>query len=239
MEAHRRPRRTYARAEVAPGQGAWLVQLDGEPARTPAGALLYAPTRALAQALAGDYASQGERVDPSTMPFVRIAHSAIDAVAPNPGPVRADVVNFAQSDLVCYRASSPASLVAAQAAAWDPVLVFAREAMRARFVLSEGVINVEQPHASIEAVRAAVEALDPSFGLAALHVMTTLTGSVLIALAVIHERLSASEAWAAAHVDEDEQIAVWGEDAEAAERRAHRWTEMEAAARVGALLRAP
>jgi chaperone required for assembly of F1-ATPase len=148
--------------------------------------------------------------------------------------VAEDLCAFAQTDLVAYRADSPERLVAAQAAAWDPVLDFAREALGARLLLSEGVMHVEQAPEAIEAIRRAVLAVADPFRLAALHTMTTLTGSLLIALAVLNGRLTAAEAWEAAHVDETYQASVWGRDAEAEARLAARRAEFEAAALVAA-----
>ena len=166
------------------------------------------------------------------MPLTRLANSAIDGVSREVEAVRAEVVKYAGSDLLCYRAGDPASLVAAQAASWDPVLDWARDALGARFILSQGVMFVDQPAPAIEAVRAAVETIDCPHRLAALSSMTTLTGSVLLALAVSRGRLTAEEAWRAAHVDEDFQMGAWGEDAEALARRTRRWSDMEAASRV-------
>jgi chaperone required for assembly of F1-ATPase len=122
--------------------------------------------------------------------------------------------------------------VAAQAAAWDPVLAWAREELGAFFLLAEGVVFVEQPAEATAGVRAAVERITDPAALACLHVMTTLTGSVLLALAVARGRLDAASAWTAANVDEDYQMQAWGSDTEALERRARRWLEMEAAARL-------
>ena len=144
-------------------------------------------------------------------------------------PVRAEIVKYAGSDLTCYRAGGPQSLVDAQEAAWGPVLAWAREALGARFLLVEGIVAVDQPAESLAAVKAALADLDP-LKLAALHVATTLTGSALIALAVLRGGLTAEDAWTAAHVDEDWQMAQWGRDATALSRRAARWQEMQAAA---------
>ena len=183
----------------------------------------------MAEALAAEWQGQGERIDPATMPLTRIANSAIDRVAGEMAPVRAEIVKYAGSDLVCYRGEGPASLVAAQEAAWDPVLAWAREALGARFVLAEGIIAVEQPAESLAAVDTALAGLDP-LRLAAVHVVTTLTGSALIALAVLNGALGPEEAWAAAHVDEDWQMEQWGRDEMALARRAARWRDMQAAA---------
>jgi chaperone required for assembly of F1-ATPase len=118
-----------------------------------------------------------------------------------------------------------------QAQAWDPVLDWAHKALGARFILAEGVMPVPQPAQALNAVAAKLEGLD-AFSLASLHVMTTLMGSALLALAHAHGRLTADQAWAAAQVDEDWQIEQWGQDAEAAARRQRRWEEMLAASRL-------
>ena len=166
------------------------------------------------------------------MPLTRLANSALDGVAAAMAATRAEIAGYAGSDLLCYRATTPEALVAAEAAAFDPVLDWAREALGAKFLVAEGVVHVRQPEPALAAVRAALEAFESPFALAALHVMTSLTGSVLLALAVARERLSAEEAWRIAHVGEDFQIAQWGEDEEAKARRAARWRDFEAAGRV-------
>ncbi|KMO31882.1 ATPase, partial [Methylobacterium tarhaniae] len=190
---------------------------------------------ALAEALAQEWGAQGEFIDPARMPLTRLVNSAIDGVADRREAVVDDLAAYAGTDLVVYRAGDPARLVAAQAAAWDPVLDWAHESLGARFMLSEGVMHVAQPQESLAAIRRAVEAVESPTALAGLHSMTTLTGSVLIALAVLHGRLTPQEGWAAAHVDETFQAEVWGRDEEAQARLAGRRTEFEAAARVAAL----
>jgi chaperone required for assembly of F1-ATPase len=148
--------------------------------------------------------------------------------------VIADIVKYAGSDLVCYRAAEPEGLVAAQSEAWDPVLAFARDEVGARFVCVEGITFAEQPARAIAAVREAVvqSTGERPLAVAALHVMTTLTGSVLLALSVARRELSPEAAWDAAHVDEDFQMRAWGADIEALERRTKRFAEMQAAAKL-------
>ncbi len=223
------PRRFYKAASVAPQTQGFALTLDGKQAKTPGRNPLVLSDRAVAEALAAEWQAQGERIDPATMPLTRIVHSAIDRVAREMGPVRAEIVKYAGSDLVCYRGEGPESLVAAQEAAWGPVLAWAREALGARFVLAEGIIAVEQSAASLAAIAAALADLDP-LKLAAVHVVTTLTGSALIALAVLRGAFTPEGAWAAAHVDEDWQMEQWGRDEMALSRRAGRWREMQAAA---------
>ena len=212
------------------------VLLDGKPIRTPAKRDLALPTAALAEAIAAEWAAQAAHVDPATMPLTRLANSAIDGVAGREAEVRADIAKYAGSDLVCYRAEGPEGLVERQCRAWDPILEWARETLGARFEVATGIMPVAQPDAGRAAVAEALAHLD-AFTLAALHVMTTLMGSALLALGHARGRLSAEAAWAAAHVDEDWQISQWGEDAEAEARRERRWAEMQAASRMLSLLR--
>jgi chaperone required for assembly of F1-ATPase len=170
-------------------------------------------------------------IDPATMPLTRFANSILDGVIGREPEVRADILKYAGSDLLCYRAEGPASLVQRQAAAWDRVLAWAREAFNARLVLTAGVMPVAQPDHALAGIAAALEELD-AYRLTSIHVMTTLTGSALLALAHSHGALTVDEAWAAAHIDEDWQIEQWGEDYEAAQRRQYRWSEMQAASRL-------
>jgi chaperone required for assembly of F1-ATPase len=233
------PKRFYAEAGVTERDGAFVLALDGRPARTPARNLVAVPARSLGDALAAEWQAQGEVIDPATMPITRIVNSSLDGVAQNPQAVADDLLRYAGSDLVCYRAGDPERLVVAQAAAWDPVLAFARDRLGARLVLSQGVMHVTQPEHAIAAVRAAVEQAASPFALAALHVMTTLTGSVLIPLAVAAGELSPEDAWDAAHVDERFQESLWGEDEEAMDRRRRRKEDFLAAASVYRLASQP
>jgi chaperone required for assembly of F1-ATPase len=227
-----RPKRFYEAAGVEERDGLFWLTLDGRPARSPGRQPLGVPNRGLAEALAAEWDRQSAEVDPSTMPVTRIVNSALDGVANRHDEVVDDLVRYAGSDLVCYRAGNPARLVEAQNAAWDPVLDWARERHGARFALAEGVIPVAQPPEAEGAIRAAIEPLRSPLRLAALHVMTTLTGSVLIALAHAEGAIPADEAWAAAHVDEHYQESVWGEDHEARMRREAREAEFRAASLV-------
>lgn len=223
------PRRFYKSAGVAAADGGFAVELDGKAAKTPGKAPLILPSAAAAGLVAAEFAAQGETIDPASMPVLRLVNTAIDGVAADPQAVHEDILRFSSSDLLCYRAGSPASLVDRQNAAWDPVIDWARASLGARFVLAEGVMHVAQPREAIAAFGAHLSRFADRFSLAAIHSMTSLTGSALLALAVATGAL-ADDAWAAAHVDEDFNIALWGEDAEATARRAFRWTEMKAAA---------
>jgi len=222
-------KRFYEKATVGEGVP-FAVLLDHRGVKTPAGNTLAAPSAALAEATAAEWNAQGERIDPATMPLTRLANTIIDGVAPNPEPVADEIAKYLGSDLVCYRANAPEGLVAAQAQHWDPVLAWAREKHGARFVLGEGVMFVAQPESAVAAIRAAIPS-DP-WRLGAVHLITTLTGSALIALAVAARELGVDEAWATAHVDEDWNMKLWGRDELALARRATRFADMQAAGSV-------
>jgi chaperone required for assembly of F1-ATPase len=235
------PRRFYSDVATAPAMGAegFAVLLDGRQAKTPGKAVLCVPTAALARAIAGEWAAQDTVINPAAMPHTRLANTAIDAVAARRDDVRADLLKYADSDLLCYRADAPAGLVQRQAATWDPVLRWLHATTGAHLLLSTGIRHVTQQPAALQAIAEGFDRVVPAddpFRLAAAHVMTTLTGSAVLAMAVLARELSAEAAWTAAHIDEDWQIAQWGEDWEAAERRKRRWAEMQAAALLVALL---
>ena len=228
-----------AAAGAEGGEGGFPVLLDGKPIRTPARRALAAPARALAQAMADEWNAQKEFIDPGHMPLTRLANAVIDAVAARPEPVADEIAKYLGSDLLFYRADTPEGLVAKQAEHWDPVLVWARDALGARFVLVQGVIYAEQPPEAVAAARAAIPtdaSLQEIWRLGAVSSITTLTGSALLALALAHGAIDVETAWAAAHVDEDWQMTQWGRDTVALDRRAFRYTEMQAAAAVLALI---
>ena len=223
-------RRFYERASVEERNGGFALLLDGRPVRTPAGQGLVLPSKALAEAVAAEWQAVPEFLDPARMPLTRLANSILDGVVAAAGPVRAEIAKYLTSDLLFYRADAPDALVQCQARHWDPLIAWAREELGACFVLAEGVAPVHQSEHAVSAAAAAIPH-DP-WRLGALHSITTLTGSALLALAVAGKRLSAAEAWAAAHVDEDWNMEQWGRDALALERRDFRYAEMGAAATV-------
>jgi chaperone required for assembly of F1-ATPase len=227
-----RIKRFYKQANAGQREGAFAILLDGKPALTPAKRPLALPSRALAEAVAAEWAAQGEHIDPATMPLTRLAHAAIDGVAGGAKAVAAEIERYAGSDLVLYRATEPEGLIAVQAKHWDPVLAWAIDMLGARFTPVKGVKHVAQPEAAIKAVRAEIASYKSPFQLAALASLTNISGSALLALALGRGQFSADEAWAAAHVDEDWNVKRWGEDAEAVARRAARRIEFDAAARM-------
>jgi chaperone required for assembly of F1-ATPase len=196
---------------------------------------LVAPARVLAEALAAEWDAQKDRVDPAVMPLTRLANSIIDGVAPAPQPVAAEIEKYLGTDLLFYRAATPAGLIASQQQHWDPIVDWARENLGARFVLTEGIVHVRQPETAIAAaVRAIPNGADVkgAWRLGALNVITTLTGSALLALAVAAGRLTTDAAWTAAHLDEDWNMQFWGRDEVILKRRVYRFAEMQAAGSV-------
>jgi chaperone required for assembly of F1-ATPase len=226
-------RRFYKTVDVVARPEGHVVTLDGKLMRTPARRPLAAPTSTLARALAAEWEAQHEHINPAGMPLTRLANSILDGVVDNADAVADDVARYFNSDLLCYRAAHPEKLVARQAAQWDPALNWASDKLGARFLLAEGVMHVAQPEATHAAGRAALPT-EP-WALGAVHSATTLMGSVLLALAMAHGRLSPAEAWAAAHVDEDWNFELWGRDETVLNRRTAKFAELEAAACVLAL----
>ena len=228
-------KRFYARVGVAPcAEGAGIL-LDGKPVRTPARRLLAAPVAALARAIAEEWDAHKDVIDPAAMPLTRLANAIVDGVTEAPGPVKAEVAKYLASDLVLYRAAEPTRFAERQRQHWDPILAFARTRLGAHFVAAEGIVFVPQNEAAIAAAATAIPG-DP-WRLGAVSLIATLTGSALIALALAQDALTGEAAWAAAHVDEDWNMELWGCDALVLERRAYEFRNFEAAMTVLRTLR--
>lgn len=227
-----RPKRFYKVASVAPVEGSFAVHLDGKPVRTPGKSLLALPTEQAAALVAAEFDAQKEIIDPVTMPVLRLVNTAIDGVASDPQAVLEDMLRFASSDLLCYRADGPQGLIDRENEHWDPVIDWARASLGARFDLAEGIIHVNQPREAIAVLGVHLAQRAEPLRLAALHVLTSLTGSALLALAIDFGQIDGEAAWQAAHIDEDWQIEQWGQDAEAEARRAHRKRDFLAAIRL-------
>jgi chaperone required for assembly of F1-ATPase len=223
-------RRFYAGVEVRQGPAGDAITLDGRPIRTPARRALAAPSRPLAEAIAAEWRAQQEFIDPAAMPLTRLANTIIDGVAAAPDEVALEIAKYLSSDLVCYRAAAPEGLVARQAVHWDPIVAWARDALGAPFAVCQGVMHAAQPDNAIVAASAHIPR--HPWRLGAVHAITTLTGSALIALAAAAGAIGRDAAWAAAHVDEDWNMDFWGRDEVALKRRAYRFAEMTAAAMV-------
>ena len=236
MEAARRSaravqrKRFYTSAGTDETDGGYTITLDGKPIKTPSGSTVVVPARSLAEKIAAEWNAQGEFIDPLTMPLTRFANSVVQGVTDNVVAVTDDVAKYFGSDLLFYRAGHPEALVAREAEHWDPILFWAAETLGAHFILAEGVMHVRQPDEASAAARRALPA-DPWL-IGALHVVTTLTGSALLALALFHGVVDAEQTWAATHVDEDWNAEKWGVDEEVAARKAAKSVDFKAVAAV-------
>lgn len=224
-----RRKRFYTTVGISAGEDGHSVTLDDKTIRTPSRNALVVPSHAIAELMAAEWSAQQEFIDPLSMPVTRLANSVLDAISTEEQitAVRDDIAKYFGSDLLFYRASHPEALIAREAAAWDPVLFWAAEDLGAHFIMAEGVMHVSQPAQAIAAAKDALPS-DP-WRVAALHMVTTITGSALLALVLLRGRLSADEVWSAAFVDEDWNAEKWGLDEEAAARRAARKVDFEGA----------
>ncbi len=212
------PKKFYKLAEVTAELG---IALDGRIVKTPLKAKLMLPCLPLANAISAEWNAQVDVINPATMPLTKLANTAIDRAGAERAFVAGQVVEFAGSDMVCYRAEAPDKLVALQSDAWDPVVAWASTAIGAKFRMVRGVMHSAQTAATLAAVVAHVATLS-DFQLTVAHNLTTLTGSALLGLMLTAKAISPEKGWVAAHVEEDFQIATWGQDDEAQVRRAFR-----------------
>lgn len=231
------PKRFYATVDVARGDDGFAVTLDGRATKTPGKKIpVVVPVLSLAQKMAEEWAEQGKFINPATMPMVRLINSAVESGAEMVPAFRAEIGKFAASDLLLYRADSPQELVAEQEQIWDAVLVKLARKFDVAFQPTIGIIHQPQPVSTLEKLDAALEG-QGLLSLTALVSITGLTGSGLLAIVLLYQLVTPDEVWAAAHVDEDHQIRLWGEDDEALERRAKRRVEFDIAVSVVEALR--
>jgi chaperone required for assembly of F1-ATPase len=229
-------KRFYKQAEAVPAEDGFGLALDGKRLRSPAGAVLTLPTRALAEAIAAEWQAQEGEIQPLRMPLMRLASTAIDRVVAQRADVVAEILSYAATDVVCYRAEGPPSLVARQDAHWQPLLDWMRERYDVSLAVTTGLAAPSQPARVGEVLRAVVESYPP-LALAALHALTTTGGSIVVGLAAMEGRLDAAGVWAAAQLEEDFQIEQWGEPPEAQRRRRALREDIEASCRFIELLR--
>ena len=204
------------------------VLLDDRPVRTPGRNPLLVPSAALAEAIADEWRAVTDDIDPRAMPLTGLTNAAIDRVSPDPEGFAAGLAAYGESDLLCYRAKGPLDLVERQAALWDPPLDWARDRYDVHFEIATGVMHRAQPDTTIERLGAAIAAR-PAFELAPLAPITTITGSLVLALALAERAIPADAAWAATNLDEDWQAEKWGLDDLAIGARETRQRDFEAA----------
>lgn len=230
-------KRFYKIVEPREAEGGWQIALDGRIVRTPARAPLLLPTLVLAQGVAAEWDAQGDDLDPLTMPATGFANAAIDQVAPNPADFAANIARYAETDLLCYRADNPAPLVARQAAQWSPWLDWARRRYDVTFRITSGIIHVAQPPETLARLSTVVAAYDP-FMLAPLSTLVTLTGSLILGLAIADAEADPDTIWNAAELDALWQAELWGEDSQAQALAAAHRREFDAAVAFCRMVRA-
>ncbi len=209
-------KRFWTEVAVTEAPGGFDIRLDGRAVRTPGKAPLVLPTEALAQAIAAEWQAQDGAVDPRTMPHTRMANSAIDKVQAQKPEVAALLADYGGSDLLCYRATGPAALIARQAEGWDPLLDWAAATLGVRLRAVSGVMHVQQDPDALALLQGELARLDV-FCLAAMHDLVSLSGSLVIGLAAARHQAPPEALWRLSRIDEDWQIAQWGHDDEAAQ----------------------
>ena len=210
------PKRFYEDATVEQADGGFTVRLDGRPVKTPGKRLLTMPSQAMAKHVAREWQEQQEQIDPGTMPWTRSVNSALDKVSVQRDEVMAHLIGYAGTDLLCYRADSPAGLFARQAECWNPVLDWAAQRFDVRFKVTSGVMPVAQDDEVIACLRRCMEPMT-EFQLTGFHDLVTLSGSYVLALAATEKLQPPEGLWNLSRMDEDWQVEQWGVDEEAAE----------------------
>jgi chaperone required for assembly of F1-ATPase len=207
-------KRFWKAAVAVPVDGGSAIELDGRRIKTPAKAELVVPTAVLADAIAAEWNGCGDDVEPRAMPLTGLANAAIDRIAPDKESFAAGIASYGESDLVCYRAEGPETLVRRQAESWDVLLSWARRRYDVDFTCQPGIMHVPQPRDTVRKLGHAVAALD-ACQLAGLSLLVTIGGSLIAGLAVLEEMMPAEAAWEAVSLDDRWQLEQWGDDAEA------------------------
>ena len=233
----RTAKRLYDSVATGREDGAFTVLLAGRPVLTPQGVVLRLPTAALAAAIANEWGAQGDILRPETMPLTRLAAIASERIAPMRKGVVDAVLDYAGTDLLCYRADAPQDLVAREERAWQPLLDWAANRWGARLAVAQGILPLRQPAHAIAALRRSVEQAS-DLELAALSCLVQASGSLVVGLAVLDGCIDADTAFATALLDEEYQAERWGIDAEAERRRRDIAEDIRAAASFLALSRA-
>jgi chaperone required for assembly of F1-ATPase len=223
-------KRFYKSVTVDRAPEGYRILLDGKPVKTPGRNALLLPRDALAQSIADEWLAQTDEITPISMPMLRMANTAIDGVTQNRDAVIAAILRFGEHDAVCYRATYPVDLVMRQQEAWAPMLEWAASRHDAQLLVTTGLGHIEQSPEALARLRDAVAAHD-DFALAALHVMASITGSLVLGLALAEGAINAAQAFQMSRLDEDYQVGQWGRDAEAEARAQALAREMDVAIR--------
>lgn len=220
--------RFWTEVSVEQADGGWQVALDGRPLKTQGKRDQIVPTRALADVLAQEWADQGEKLDPTTLPQRDMADFAIDRIATGAEDVVSKLVAFAETDTLCYRADPGDALFRRQEELWEPLVADAEQREGIRLERISGIIHRQQPSETIAALRRRLSGED-AFTLAPLLTLTSLSASLCIGLAALEAGADAEPLWNAANLEEDWQAQLWGADAEASAVRARRFSEFSRA----------
>jgi len=223
-------KRFYQTATVVPAERGFMVQLDGRPIKTPEKRPNLSPTKVLAEAICMEWNAQADKVDPASMPMAKLQNTALDRVAGRTDDLICELVRYAGTDLLCYRAASPQDLAQHQDRLWQPLLDWTQQHHDMTLTVTTGILHVQQEMQQLAKLEYFLAGLD-SFRLAAFYTIATLCGSVVIALNMLGGNISAQQAWDAAQLDENYQTAQWGRDEEAQIRQNNMKKELDSAAR--------
>lgn len=229
-------KRFWKQVEVQPALDGWQVTLDGRGVKTVGARPQIVPNRALAEALAAEWAAQGDEIDPATFVLRDLADYALDVVAADPAESVASLLPYGDTDTLLYRADPDEPLYRRQQAEWEPLVAAAEARLGSPFMRVSGIVHRPQPEATTARLRTEIEALN-AFDLAALRTLTALAASLIAGLAALEPEADAGALFDLAHLEETWQADLWGKDEEAEERRANRRAAFEAAARLAALAR--
>lgn len=225
-DARRRPKRFYKQADIAKKGDSFTITLDDRVLNSPMKAGLLIKSHELALAIAKEWQEQGEYLNTDTMIYTKLANTALDRVAPRRAIIIDEVISYAGTDLICYRAVEPLSLISKEEKSWDPILEWFKNSHNINLKTGAGIMHVAQDNGELQKLTAFYGRYD-EFTLTAIHNMTTLLGSALLPLALLMGEWSADDIWRAAHIEEDFQIERWGGDEEAEQRRAKRRAEFD------------
>jgi len=229
-------KRFYETVSLKPEADGYGLVLDNRPVKTPARAALIIPGLALGEAIAEEWRGQGEHIEPATMPLTQHVNAGIDRIAPNRADVLEELVRYAETDQCCYRADEPEELIARQAAAWDPLLEWAKDTHGLSFAVTSGIMPAAQPQQTLDQARSLIEPM-PDCAISALHTVTAISGSLVMGLAARDQQLSDASLFECALVDELFQVEQWGADEEAQERRTGLRTALGSACTLFSLLK--
>ena len=206
-------KRFWKNVHVVPSEARYLIKLDDKILKTPAKRQMELPTEALAKKVASEWDEQVEEIDPTTMPFTKSANAALDKVSEQFEEVGSLLGEYGDTDLLYYRADSPPELQKRQKIGWDPIVKWAENTFKVKINCGTGIVYIPQNEQMFSEIRIKISNLS-IFELTAFYDMVSITGSLILGLAIINGRLSAEEAYQLSRVDELWQLEQWEDSAE-------------------------